>query len=87
VFGDAASVCERVGTVDLPVSRAFDRSGSQREGVDECERGDELIGPGPATGDAEPGAPAAAGDDPGCVQERVAEPFWFGESPWVWRRL
>ena len=43
-----------------------------------CERVDEFVNPGPAGGDAESGASSAAGDDPGGVEEAVAEPFRFG---------
>jgi hypothetical protein len=42
------------------------------------ERGDDLFGPGPAFGDAEPGAAGGAGDPGGHVEQPVAQGFGFG---------
>src|SRR6185437_143642 len=63
----------RPGAGSLRVTRGSGR----REGVRARERVDELIGPGPAGGDAKSGSSAAVHDDPGRVEQRVAEPFRF----------
>src|SRR5437660_5000769 len=50
----------------------------QSEAVYAPEGGDELVGPGPAGGEAKPGAAAAASDDGTGVQQAVAESFGLG---------
>ena len=53
-------------------------SGCGPESVAAVERVDELVGPGPAGSDAEPGLSAGAGDLAGRVEQGVAEAFRLG---------
>ena len=53
------------------------RSGPQPKRVEPVEGRDELVGPGPVVGEAQP-SPSGGDDDPGGVEQAVAEPFRFG---------
>jgi hypothetical protein len=52
-------------------------SGLQSQQPDPFERGHELGGPGPVGGEAQVNPQGGVGDEPGSVQEAVAQPLGF----------
>src|SRR3954447_13827885 len=57
------------------VGQALSWSAGCGDRRDPGERGGDLVGPGPAGGDAQPAAALAAGQAGGGVQNAVAQPF------------